>query len=123
MNRPDIDQAFLAEAGVKLDRALFPLLSMIGLSHPISVVELANLVGRDHSTVSRQVAKLEALGLLQREAAKGDQRIRFLEPSESGHQMLAQFAAARITDASACPSTARFSAPLSTISSATTDRP
>ncbi|HEY1926478.1 MAG TPA: MarR family transcriptional regulator [Caulobacteraceae bacterium] len=95
MNRPDIDQAFLAEAGVKLDRALFPLLSMIGLSHPISVVELANLVGRDHSTVSRQVAKLEALGLLQREAAKGDQRIRFLEPSESGHQMLAQFAAAR----------------------------
>ena len=58
MNRPDLDQAFLARAGVQLDRALFPLLTRIGRAHPISVVELASLVGRDHSTVSRQVAKL-----------------------------------------------------------------
>ena len=49
MNRPDLDQAFLARAGVKLDRALFPLLTRIGLYHPISVVELASLVGRNHS--------------------------------------------------------------------------
>jgi len=95
MNRPDLDQAFLARAGVKLDRALFPLLTRIGLSHPISVVELANLVGRDHSVVSRQVAKLEALGLVERQAAAADQRVRFLEPSASGRKMLDQFAAAR----------------------------
>ncbi|HEX4740588.1 MAG TPA: MarR family transcriptional regulator [Caulobacteraceae bacterium] len=95
MNRPDIDQAFLARAGVKLDRALFPLLTVIGLSHPIGVVELASLVGRDHSTVSRQVAKLEALGLVERQGAKSDQRVRLLHPSDPGRQMLAQFAAAR----------------------------
>jgi DNA-binding MarR family transcriptional regulator len=95
MNRPDIDQAFLARAGVKLDRALFPLLTRIGLAHPIGVVELASLVGRDHSTVSRQVAKLETLGLVERQAAKGDQRVRLLEPSASGRKMLEQFAAAR----------------------------
>ena len=95
MNRPDVDQAFLARAGVKLDRALFPLLTRIGLSHPISVVELANLVGRDHSVVSRQVAKLEALGLVERQAAEADQRVRFLEPSASGREMLDQFAATR----------------------------
>jgi DNA-binding MarR family transcriptional regulator len=95
MNRPDIDQAFLVRAGVKLDRALFPLLTRIGLSHPIGVVELANLVGRDHSTVSRQVAKLEALGLVERQAAKGDQRVRLLEPSATGWKMLDQFAVAR----------------------------
>jgi DNA-binding MarR family transcriptional regulator len=95
MNRPDLDQAFLARAGVKLDRALFPLLTRIGLSHPVSVVELANLVGRDHSTVSRQVAKLEALGLVHRQTAKGDQRVRFLEPSPAGREMLEQFAVAR----------------------------
>src|ERR1700758_1797763 len=81
MNRPDIDQAFLARAGVKLDRALFPLLTRIGLAHPISVVELASLVGRDHSVVSRQVAKLVGLGLVDRRPAKGDQRVRLLEPS------------------------------------------
>lgn len=95
MNRPDLDQAFLAQAGVKLDRALFPLLSRIGHSHPIGVVELANLVGRDHSTVSRQVAKLEALGLVARRAATGDQRVRLLEPSAAGWTMLDQFATTR----------------------------
>jgi DNA-binding MarR family transcriptional regulator len=95
MNRPDIDQAFLARAGVKLDRALFPLLSRIGRSRPIGVVELASLVGRGHSTVSRQVAKLEALGLVERQAAKGDQRVRLLEPSAAGWKMLDQFARAR----------------------------
>jgi DNA-binding MarR family transcriptional regulator len=97
MNRPDIDQAFLARAGVKLDRALFPLLTRIGLSHPISVVELASLVGRDHSTVSRQTAKLETLGLVERQGAKGDQRVRLLSPSAAGRKMLAQFSRARRT--------------------------
>jgi DNA-binding MarR family transcriptional regulator len=95
MNRPDLDQAFLTRAGVKLDRALFPLLTRIGLSHPISVVELAGLVGRDHSTVSRQVAKLESLGLVERQAAKGDRRVRLLAPSAIGRKMLDQFAKAR----------------------------
>ena len=95
MNRPDLDQAFLARAGVRLDRALFPLLTRIGLSHPIGVVELAGLVGRDHSTVSRQVAKLEALGLVERQGAKGDQRVRLLAPSSAGRKMLKQFSIAR----------------------------
>src|SRR5258708_7712337 len=95
MNRPDVDQAFLARAGVKLDRALFPLLTRIGLYQPISVVELASLVGRDHSTVSRQVTKLEALGLVERQAAKHDQRVRLLSPSASGRKMLGQFSRVR----------------------------
>ena len=95
MNRPDLDQAFLARAGVKLDRALFPLLTRIGLAQPISVVELAGLVGRDHSTVSRQTAKLEALGLVERRPDKADQRVRLLAPSAIGRKMLDQFAMVR----------------------------
>jgi DNA-binding MarR family transcriptional regulator len=95
MNRPDLDLAFLARAGVKLDRALFPLLTRIGLAQSIGVVELANLIGRDHSVVSRQVAKLEGLGLVERRPAKGDQRVRRLEPSATGWTMLDQFALAR----------------------------
>jgi DNA-binding MarR family transcriptional regulator len=95
MNRPDLDEAFLARAGVRLDRALFPLLTRIGLSSPIGVVELAGLVGRDHSTVSRQAAKLESLGLVERQSAKGDQRVRFLAPSAAGRKMLNQFSTAR----------------------------
>jgi DNA-binding MarR family transcriptional regulator len=95
MNRPDLDRAFLERAGVKLDRALFPLLTRIGNAHPVSVGELAYLVGRDHSVVSRQVAKLEGLGLVSRQADDRDQRVRLLEPSRAGWTMLNEFAKAR----------------------------
>src|SRR5260370_17704914 len=89
MNRPDLDEAFLALAGVRLDRALYPLLLRIGYAEPISVVDLAGLVGRDHSTVSRQVAKLESLGLIERHVVADDHRIRLLKPSAPGPKMLA----------------------------------
>jgi DNA-binding MarR family transcriptional regulator len=94
MNRPDLDAAFLAMAGVRLDRALYPLLLRIGYAEPISVVDLAGLVGRDHSTVSRQVAKLEALGLVERQPTD-DQRVRLLKPSLTGRKMLATFSKVR----------------------------
>jgi DNA-binding MarR family transcriptional regulator len=95
MNRPDIDQAFVTRAGVKLDRALFPLLTRIGRYNPIGVVELAGLVGRDHSTVSRQAARLEALGLVERRPAIDDQRVKLLTPSSAGSEMLEQFSRVR----------------------------
>ena len=41
MNRPQQDDALLSEAGVALDRALFPLLVRIERRGPIGVVELA----------------------------------------------------------------------------------
>jgi DNA-binding MarR family transcriptional regulator len=91
MNRPDVDAAFVARAGVKLDRALFPLLSRIGIEGPIGTVELAALTGRDHSTVSRQVAKLEALGLVERATAERDRRVRLLKPTAAGEAMLSEF--------------------------------
>jgi DNA-binding MarR family transcriptional regulator len=95
MNRPDLDTAFLALADVKLDRALYPLLLRIGYAAPIGVVDLADLVGRNHSTVSRQVAKLESLGLVERHVVTNDQRIRLLKPSAAGRDMLATFSKVR----------------------------
>lgn len=95
MNRPDVDARFLARTGVKLDRALFPLLTRIGVAGPIGAVELAALVGRDHSTVSRQTAKLEELGLIERAPSPTDGRIRLLQPSAAGKRMLANFARTR----------------------------
>lgn len=76
MNRPQPDAALLAEAGIELDRALMPLLVRIDRRGPIGVVELAQLAGRDHSTVSRQVAKLESLGLVERRPNGQDGRVR-----------------------------------------------
>jgi DNA-binding MarR family transcriptional regulator len=76
MNRPQRDEALIKEAGIALDRALFPLLVGIERFGPIGVVEMADRVGRDYTTVSRQVARLEALGLVARQASALDKRVR-----------------------------------------------
>ena len=76
LNSPRQDDILIREAGVAIDRALFPLLVRIGSAGSLGVVELAEQVGRDHSTVSRQVAKLEELGLVTRRQARRDQRVR-----------------------------------------------
>lgn len=75
MNRPDNDKMLIGEAGISLDRALFPLLVRIEKLGPIGVVDLAARVGRDYTTVSRQVAKLQSIGLVKRQAASADRRI------------------------------------------------
>ena len=74
LNSPQRDDALLREAGVSLDRALFPLLVILGVRGALGVAELADQVGRDHTTVSRQLAKLESLDLVARES--GDDRRR-----------------------------------------------
>ncbi len=76
INQPERDDAMLAMAGLSLERALFPLIVLIERLGPIGVVELAGRVGRDYTTVSRQVARLEALGLVSRRASAADRRIR-----------------------------------------------
>jgi len=93
MNQPQRDSALLQEAGVDLDRALFPLLVGIERKGPIGVVELAGRVGRDYTTVSRQVAKLESLGLVVRSASKGDRRVREAKITAQGRKV------ARLVDA------------------------
>lgn len=94
-NRPQPDHMLLQRANVTLDRALFPLLVRIGMRGPIGVVELAELVGRDHSTVSRQVAKLEELDLVVRSPSKLDQRIKETVVTKAGGRMVEQIGAAR----------------------------
>ncbi|AGH50852.1 transcriptional regulator, MarR family protein [Sphingomonas sp. MM-1] len=76
MNGPQRDEAMIRAAGIRLDRALFPLLVLIERFGPIGVVELADRVGRDHTTVSRQLAKLEGLDLIERRSGAADRRVR-----------------------------------------------
>jgi DNA-binding MarR family transcriptional regulator len=76
MNRPQRDEEMVREAGISLDRALFPLLVGIERRGPIGVVDLADRIGRDYTTVSRQIAKLESLGLVERQAGAADRRVR-----------------------------------------------
>ena len=75
INRPQGDEMMVRKGGISLDRALFPLLVVIERRGPIGVVELAQRVGRDYTTVSRQVGKLESLGLVKRQAGASDRRV------------------------------------------------
>ena len=95
MNRPQRDEALLREAGIPLDRALFPLLVGIERLGPIGVVELADRAGRDYTTVSRQVAKLESLGLVQRRASSLDRRVREAVISPKGKALTDRIDTAR----------------------------
>jgi DNA-binding MarR family transcriptional regulator len=95
MNRPQRDSALLQEAGVSLDRALFPLLIVIERKGPIGVVELGELVGRDYTTVSRQITKLHGLGLINRHLSKTDNRVREAVITAHGKVMTRAIDAAR----------------------------
>jgi DNA-binding MarR family transcriptional regulator len=74
LSSPQRDDALLDEAKVNIDRALFPLLVRLGKHGTLSVAELADQVGRDHTTVSRQLAKLESLDLIDRHESPTDRR-------------------------------------------------
>jgi len=95
INRPSRDDRLIEEAGIPLDRALFPLLARIGRYGPIGVVDLADRTGRDHTTVSRQMAKLEELGLIERQASARDKRVREATVSAKGQAMIDALNAAR----------------------------
>lgn len=95
LNQPQRDEALIAEAGISLERALFPLLVFIERLGPIGIVELADRVGRDHTTVSRQVARLEELKLVARRASANDKRVREVLAAAKGKAMVRAVDAAR----------------------------
>lgn len=95
MNRPRNDEKMIEEAGIRLDRALFSILVGIERLGPIGVVELADRSGRDYTTISRQVAKLESLGLVTRRANPLDRRVREAVISAEGKAMTDRIDAAR----------------------------
>ncbi len=95
LNRPLNDEQLIAKAGIRLDRALFSVLVGIERLGPIGVVELAERAGRDYTTVSRQVAKLESLGLVKRRESALDRRVREAVISAKGKAMTDRIDAAR----------------------------
>src|SRR5271168_1155993 len=95
INRPQRDEILIREAAIPLERALFPLLVVIDKFGPIGVVDLADRVGRDYTTVSRQIAKLESLDLIERRSVVDDRRIRESAITPKGRLMTRAVDAAR----------------------------
>ncbi|MDI3362931.1 MarR family transcriptional regulator [Lelliottia sp. V89_10] len=97
MNQPQRDDTLLSEAGVTLDQILFPLLVTIDRYGPLGVVELADRLGRDYTTVSRQVKRLETQGLVKKKPGAKDKRVSEVTPSEQGKALTMKIAQARMT--------------------------
>jgi DNA-binding MarR family transcriptional regulator len=95
LNRPQPDAALIALAGVDLDRALFPLLTRVERRGPLAIGELAELCGRDYTTVSRQVTKLEELGLVVRQVNAEDARVKEVVITRKGRQITSALDGAR----------------------------
>nr|WP_249198109.1 MarR family transcriptional regulator [Gluconobacter wancherniae] len=95
INRPRRDDRLIEEAGIPLDRALFPLLARVWRYGPIGVVDLADRTGRDHTTISRQMSKLEELDLIARRSSTTDKRVREATVTEKGQEMVDMLNAAR----------------------------
>lgn len=89
-NDPNRDDILIKAAGINLDKALFPLLIGIDRFGPVGIVELANMVGRDYTTVSRQVGKLVTLQLAIRQQDSQDKRINNALISPKGKKMTAK---------------------------------
>ncbi len=78
-----------------LDGAAFGLLALLQDTGPLRASDLVARLGLDKSTVSRQVASLVALGLVDRSADPDDGRAQVLTPSAEGAARLAQIRTAR----------------------------
>lgn len=93
-NQPQQDRHLLQQADVPLEPAALPIVVRVGRQPEISIGQLANQIGRNHSSISRQVDKLITAGWLQ-EAERRDQRIRLLTLTPQGQRGLMQIKLAR----------------------------
>jgi DNA-binding MarR family transcriptional regulator len=93
---PRLHERFSAAAGVDLEPSSFHLLRRLEHAEPVRASDLAVQAGLDLSTVSRQVAALEAAGLLERARDPQDGRASLLTLSERGRLASARVCEARL---------------------------
>jgi Transcriptional regulators len=86
-NRTDRDRAFVKAAGINLEATSFQLFVTIGRMQPTNVSDLANMLGKSHSSVSRQIDKLEQKKLVETRGSEKDARIRTVELSKQGQEI------------------------------------
>ncbi|WP_019639230.1 MarR family winged helix-turn-helix transcriptional regulator [Paenibacillus fonticola] len=87
INRPDRDKKMIANAGVNLEAAAFRVFVGIGHLESTSVGDLAAMLGKNYSSVSRQIDKLETAGLVRTYPSNEDSRIRVSELTNYGKEV------------------------------------
>lgn len=82
----------LARIGLSIEQSAYPILTYLSSFGPSRMTDLADAIGIDLSTLSRQVAVLERRQLVIRTADPFDRRARILRPTESGKEILTKIA-------------------------------
>lgn len=77
-----------AEVHPGLDAASYALLLHLFDTGPVRAAEIVERTGLDKSTVSRQIARLEELALLERAVDLADGRARIVQLTATGHDRL-----------------------------------
>ena len=85
-----ISTRLAGELHPELDGAAYGLLALLQDAGPLRASDLVSRLGLDKSTVSRQVANLVDLGLVDRAADPVDGRAQVLTPSSEGTARLAR---------------------------------
>lgn len=85
-----ISARLAAELHPDLDGAAYGLLALLQDSGPLRAGDLVTRLGLDKSTVSRQIAHLADLGLVDRTADPDDGRAQVLTPSAEGSARLSR---------------------------------
>jgi len=87
-------ERFTAVAGMALDRASYSVLFRL-VEGPARLSDLAQKVGIDISTLSRQVHHLEASGLVARTVVEEDRRAALLAVTDKGRDLVRRIRAAK----------------------------
>lgn len=87
-SRARLHEHLLDAAHIKMDRAGFGVLARVAEWAPLRLSDLAQRTNVDVSTVSRQVHRLEADGLVRRVPDADDRRASLLEPTREGRRAL-----------------------------------
>ncbi|MFJ3905230.1 MarR family winged helix-turn-helix transcriptional regulator [Streptomyces sp. NPDC090025] len=89
-------RAAAARLHPELPLVSYTLLAHIDDQHGCRATDLAAHYLLDKSTVSRQVAALEKMGLIERRPDPDDHRVQVLHPSEAGTRLLSSTQASRL---------------------------
>ena len=87
---PRFAETVRQRAGAEVDRAGYGVLVRVAELGPVRLSELAQYLGLDVSTVSRQVQHLEQRGLVERSPDPHDGRAALLDLSEKGRDTTAR---------------------------------
>jgi DNA-binding MarR family transcriptional regulator len=81
-------QALLATNGINMPAAHFPLLAALNQLGPLRVSELSQAVGVSQPVVSRSLLGLEANGLVESTSVATDRRVRCIQLSREGRELV-----------------------------------